>query len=68
MYVHSKVIRSSHRTWQTLLAEASSFASNIEPRLLINISHSCSGSDAVVVVWYWDKGKPLALVRRESRT
>jgi hypothetical protein len=61
MHAHFKMFKSSVKTWQTLFEEAGEFASNLGERQLINISHSCDHGTAVVVVWYWDKG-------RQSRT
>jgi len=58
MYAHYRMFKSSVKTWQTLLNEASDFASTIGEQRLINISHSCDQMTALVVVWYWDKGPP----------
>ncbi len=56
MYTHYRMFKSSVKTWQTMLNEASDFASTIGEQRVINISHSCDNNKAVVVVWYWDKG------------
>jgi hypothetical protein len=50
------MFKSSVKTWQTMLNEASDFASTIGEQRVISISHSCDNNTAVVVVWYWDKG------------
>jgi hypothetical protein len=55
MHTHYRVFRSSSKTWAQLFNEASEFADKVGPEKLINITHSCDHSDAVVVVWFWDK-------------
>jgi hypothetical protein len=40
--------------WEALFTEAAAFASKLLPERLITISHSESGGDSVVTVWYWD--------------
>ena len=60
MYAHYRMFKSATKTWQTLFNEASDFASQIGDQRLINISHSCDQNTAVIVVWYWDKGKQVS--------
>lgn len=55
MRANFRIFKSTMKYWDTLLEEASQFASELGPQLLINIAHSCDHSEAVVVVWYWDK-------------
>ena len=55
MFTQYRMFKSSMKTWQTILNEASDFASSLGPDRLISISQSCDHSTAVVVVWYWDK-------------
>lgn len=55
MVANFKVFKSSVKRWDKLFEEASHFASQLGERQVINISHSCDHSDAVVVVWYWGK-------------
>lgn len=56
MYTHYRMFKSSVKTWETMLNEASDFASTIGEQRVISISHCCDNGTAVVVVWYWDKG------------
>jgi hypothetical protein len=49
-----KFFRSSFMKWEALFTEAAAFASKLLPERLITISHSESGGDSVVTVWYWD--------------
>ena len=53
MRVRFKFFRSSFTKWETLFEEAAAFASKLLPERMITISHSESGGDAVVTVWYW---------------
>jgi len=39
--------------WETLFADASEFAAKIGRERLIGISHSHTGFEGVVAVWYW---------------
>ena len=48
-----QVFRGTFVSWDELFAEAAGFASQLPTGRLINISHSASGSDGVVTVWYW---------------
>jgi hypothetical protein len=54
-----QVYRGSFATWDDLFAKASEFATGIGETRAINISHSCSGTDGVVTIWYWifDEGE-----------
>lgn len=58
MYAHYRMFKSSTKSWQTLLNEAAEFASTIGEQRLINISQNCDHGTALIVVWYWDKGRP----------
>ena len=46
----------SLRPWDELLGEAGEFATKIGRERLISISHSHTGFEGVVAVWYW--GEP----------
>ena len=48
-----EIFRSAHSSWEELFAKAVQFATEIGPENLINISHSETGNEGVVVVWYW---------------
>jgi hypothetical protein len=52
-YVRFEVFESSFKSWQSLFAEAATFAESLGPERLIGISHSEDGSTGVVAVWYW---------------
>ena len=54
MQVRFKFFRASFKKWEALFEEAAAFASKLLPERLITISHSESGGDGVVTVWYWD--------------
>ena len=49
-----KVFRGIWTSWDELFAEAAAFATEIGSVRLISISHSASGSEGIVTVWYWD--------------
>jgi len=53
MHVRFEVFRGTFTSWQELFQEASDFASQLDPRQLINISHSEDKGEGVVTVWYW---------------
>ena len=53
MRVHFKVFRSGLSSWETLMEEAATFASEFPPERLISISHSEDSNEGVVTVWYW---------------
>ena len=53
MKVGYEVFRGTFSTWDDLFAKASEFATELGETRVINISHSCSGADGVVSVWYW---------------
>jgi hypothetical protein len=55
MKVKYKFFRGSFVSWEELFAEASAFASQIGPTLVINISHAVAGTDGTVAVWYWSE-------------
>jgi hypothetical protein len=48
-----RLFRGSFNTWDDLFAKACSFATELGETRVVNISHSCSGADGVVTVWYW---------------
>ena len=52
MKVTFKMFRGSFKSWAALFREASDFASTLAPDKLISISHSASGTDGIVTVWY----------------
>jgi hypothetical protein len=52
-HVHFEVFKSSFRSWESLFAEAATFAESVGPEHLIGISHSEDQSKGVVTVWYW---------------
>lgn len=54
-YVYFEVFMSSFKSWESLFAEAATFASRIGPENLIGISHSEDQNKGVVTVWYWSK-------------
>ena len=51
--VRFQLFKSTFSSWETLLAEAAAFASQLEPGQLISVSHSADQGKGVVVVWYW---------------
>ncbi len=53
MKVTYKIFRGTLATWDTLFDRATEFATCLGRDALINISHSASGADGVVTVWYW---------------
>jgi len=48
-----KIFRGNFVTWDDLFTKAITFATELGETRLINISHSCQGTDGVVAVWYW---------------
>ena len=54
-YVYFEVFKSSFKSWESLFAEAATFAESIGPENLIGISHSEDQNKGVVTVWYWSK-------------
>ncbi len=50
-----QMFKSATKLWTTLFDEATEFASQLGEGRVINITHSCDGGVAVVVVWFWDK-------------
>ena len=51
--VEFRIFRASNEaSWDTLLAEAAAFASTLENRQIVNISHSSDRGNGTVVVWY----------------
>jgi hypothetical protein len=62
MTVQHRILESSSKSWETLCAEASAFASEVGREKLINISVAASGgtdvfglgASGVIVVWYWE--------------
>ena len=54
-----KAFESSWDSWDKLFSKASDFANTIGREDLVNISHSCDGSNkGVVTVWYWGESDP----------
>jgi len=51
--VEFKIYRGLLTSWNELFSEAASFATEIGPLRLINISHSEDANEGVVTVWYW---------------
>jgi hypothetical protein len=51
--VAHRMFSSTMSSWESLFDQAASFASEIGPERLINISHSEDSNEGVVVVWYW---------------
>ena len=51
--VTHKTFRGSLTSWDELFARAARFATTMGAFRVINISHSCDGSNGVVTVWYW---------------
>jgi hypothetical protein len=49
-----QIFRGHFTTWDDLFTKAAAFAGDVGETRLINISHSCAGSDGVVTVWYWN--------------
>ncbi len=54
MKVTYKQFRGVLATWDDLFTQASDFATSLGRDSLINISHSASGADGIVTVWYWE--------------
>jgi hypothetical protein len=48
-----EVFRGILTSWDQLFAEAAAFATEIGSVRLISISHSASGNEGIVTVWYW---------------
>jgi hypothetical protein len=56
--VKYKIFRGTMTTWDDLFDEAARYATGLGEIRVINISHSCSGADGVVTVWYWSDEVP----------
>ena len=54
MTVGFEIFRGSFASWDELFGKAARFATELGETRVINISHSCSGTDGVVTVWYWN--------------
>ena len=54
--VKYKYFRDMSKSWAEMFNEAAEFAASIGPERLINISHSHTGFEGVIAVWYW--GEP----------
>ncbi|HZI51489.1 MAG TPA: hypothetical protein VFE29_06675 [Terriglobia bacterium] len=62
MTLKAKVFESSMKSWESLCAEVSEFATGIGPDRLVNVSMSASGggewalvgSLGTIIVWYWE--------------
>jgi hypothetical protein len=52
--VSYKMFRGMMASWDELFGNAARFATELGETRVINISHSCAGSDGVVTVWYWE--------------
>jgi hypothetical protein len=53
MQVKYKMFRGTLTSWNELFEDAARYATDLGEIRVINISHSCAGSDGVVMVWYW---------------
>ena len=60
MRVRFQTFISSWSSWDELFAQAATFATEVGPHRLINISHSCDQKQGVVTVWYWDEDEEEA--------
>jgi hypothetical protein len=47
--------KNSLETWESMFADATSFANQLPPEALISISHSADQGKRVVAVWYRSK-------------
>lgn len=53
-----EIFRAAGRTpWDTLLSQASAFATQLGRENIINISHSSEDGQGTVVVWYFKKSQ-----------
>lgn len=49
-----KVFKSSWDSWDKLCQQAADFATTVGKDNVVNVSHSCCGSnDGTVTIWYW---------------
>ena len=48
-----RVFRGTLASWDELFTQAASFATEVGPERVVNISHSADQHDGVVTVWYW---------------
>lgn len=55
MQVKYKMFRGTLTSWNQLFEDAARYATELGEIRVINISHSCSGADGVVTVWYWSE-------------
>ena len=53
MRVGFEIFRGAFASWEDLFDKAAKYATELGETRVINISHSCSGTDGVVTVWYW---------------
>ena len=53
MQMSYRVFRGSFSTWDQLFEQAAALATELGETRVVSISHSCSGTDGVVTVWYW---------------
>jgi hypothetical protein len=60
MRVRFQTFVSSWSSWDELFAQAATFATEVGPQRLINISHSCDQKQGVVTVWYWGEDEDEA--------
>jgi hypothetical protein len=52
MQVRYKFFRGNWATWDALFSKAAKYATKIGSERILNISHSVSGTDGTVTVWY----------------
>ena len=53
LVVRYELFRSGFKSWDSLFAQASEFATRIGRERLIGVSHSEDKHEGVVTVWYW---------------
>ena len=50
-----RIFQSKVKSWNSLFDKAGAFATKLGKERLINISHSESGANGIVTVWYWEE-------------
>ena len=53
MKLKFEIFQGTLASWEELFGQAAAFATEKGDMRVVNISHSCAGSDGVVTVWYW---------------
>lgn len=53
MKLRFKIFRAFVKSWETVFAEAATFASQLPTDRVASISHSADNGDGVVVVWFF---------------